>query len=44
LFRRIDQNDNGVISWDEFRAYFRDGVATSDELKEIFDDIDTVSE
>uniref|UniRef100_A0A3P8YJF2 EF-hand domain-containing protein n=1 Tax=Esox lucius TaxID=8010 RepID=A0A3P8YJF2_ESOLU len=35
-----DVND-GKLSFDEFRAYFQDGVLTSDELKELFHTIDT---
>ncbi|KAL0961723.1 hypothetical protein UPYG_G00330880 [Umbra pygmaea] len=41
ILRRADKNDDGKLSFDEFRAYFQDGVLTSDELKELFHTIDT---
>jgi quinol monooxygenase YgiN len=40
----VDKDDNGTISFDEFRVYFRDGVMTSDELRDVFDEIDTNSD
>ncbi len=33
--------DDGKLSFDEFRAYFSDGVLSGDELKELFHTIDT---
>uniref|UniRef100_A0A3B4XJG1 N-terminal EF-hand calcium binding protein 1 n=1 Tax=Seriola lalandi dorsalis TaxID=1841481 RepID=A0A3B4XJG1_SERLL len=36
----IDVND-GKLSFDEFKAYFSDGVLTAEELKELFHTIDT---
>uniref|UniRef100_A0A8B9KJS7 N-terminal EF-hand calcium binding protein 1 n=1 Tax=Astyanax mexicanus TaxID=7994 RepID=A0A8B9KJS7_ASTMX len=33
--------DDGKLSFDEFKAYFSDGVLTGDELKELFHTIDT---
>eukprot|EP00063_Salmo_salar_P059489 XP_014034324.1 PREDICTED: N-terminal EF-hand calcium-binding protein 1-like [Salmo salar] len=41
ILRRADKNDDGKLSFDEFRAYFHDGVLTSDQLKELFNTIDT---
>ncbi|CAL1584686.1 unnamed protein product [Knipowitschia caucasica] len=41
ILRRADKNDDGKLSFDEFKAYFSDGVLTSDELKELFHTIDT---
>lgn len=34
-------SDDGKLSFDEFKAYFSDGVLTADELKELFHTIDT---
>lgn len=33
--------DDGKLSFDEFKAYFSDGVLSGDELKELFHTIDT---
>ncbi|KAK7899073.1 hypothetical protein WMY93_019926 [Mugilogobius chulae] len=41
ILRRADKNDDGKLSFDEFKAYFSDGVLTADELKELFHTIDT---
>uniref|UniRef100_A0A8B9KFQ8 N-terminal EF-hand calcium-binding protein 1 n=1 Tax=Astyanax mexicanus TaxID=7994 RepID=A0A8B9KFQ8_ASTMX len=41
ILRRADKNDDGKLSFDEFKAYFSDGVLTGDELKELFHTIDT---
>uniref|UniRef100_A0A8C4TF99 N-terminal EF-hand calcium binding protein 1 n=1 Tax=Erpetoichthys calabaricus TaxID=27687 RepID=A0A8C4TF99_ERPCA len=34
-------NDDGKLSFDEFRAYFSDGVLNGEELQELFHTIDT---
>ncbi|XP_033849619.1 N-terminal EF-hand calcium-binding protein 1-like [Acipenser ruthenus] len=41
ILRRADKNDDGKLSFDEFRAYFSDGVLIGDELQELFHTIDT---
>ncbi len=42
LFNHIFlSKDDGKLSFEEFRAYFSDGVLTGDELKELFHTIDT---
>ncbi|XP_041097974.1 N-terminal EF-hand calcium-binding protein 1-like [Polyodon spathula] len=41
ILRRADKNDDGKLSFDEFRAYFSDGVLGGDELQELFHTIDT---
>ncbi|XP_062845792.1 N-terminal EF-hand calcium-binding protein 1 isoform X2 [Trichomycterus rosablanca] len=41
ILRRADKNDDGKLSFEEFKAYFSDGVLTGDELKELFHKIDT---
>ncbi|XP_057210750.1 N-terminal EF-hand calcium-binding protein 1 [Triplophysa rosa] len=41
ILRRADKNDDGKLSFDEFKAYFSDGVLSGDELKELFHTIDT---
>ncbi|XP_033855332.3 N-terminal EF-hand calcium-binding protein 1-like [Acipenser ruthenus] len=41
ILRRADKNDDGKLSFDEFRAYFSDGVLSGDELQELFHAIDT---
>ncbi|MBN3315331.1 NECA1 protein, partial [Atractosteus spatula] len=41
ILRRADKNDDGKLSFDEFRAYFSDGVLTGNELQELFHTIDT---
>ncbi|CAB1315526.1 unnamed protein product, partial [Coregonus sp. 'balchen'] len=40
IFRRADKNDDGKLSFDEFNAYFADGILTTEELKELFYSID----
>uniref|UniRef100_A0A8C5HZ52 N-terminal EF-hand calcium-binding protein 1-like n=1 Tax=Gouania willdenowi TaxID=441366 RepID=A0A8C5HZ52_GOUWI len=40
IFRRADKNDDGKLSFEEFNAYFADGVLTTEELKELFHSID----
>ncbi|XP_069740406.1 N-terminal EF-hand calcium-binding protein 1-like isoform X2 [Narcine bancroftii] len=40
IFRRADKNDDGKLSFDEFKAYFADGVLRTDELQELFHKID----
>ncbi|KAM6899296.1 N-terminal EF-hand calcium-binding protein 1 [Xenentodon cancila] len=41
ILRRADKNDDGKLSFDEFKSYFSDGVLTAEELKELFHTIDT---
>ncbi|XP_062384982.1 N-terminal EF-hand calcium-binding protein 1 [Sardina pilchardus] len=41
ILRRADKNDDGKLSFEEFRAYFSDGVLSAEELKELFHTIDT---
>ncbi|KAL3859501.1 hypothetical protein ACJMK2_009719 [Sinanodonta woodiana] len=41
IFRRADKNDDGKISWEEFIAFFADGVMGKEELQSLFMDIDT---
>ncbi|XP_031441980.1 N-terminal EF-hand calcium-binding protein 1 [Clupea harengus] len=41
ILRRADKNDDGKLSFEEFKAYFSDGVLTGEELKELFHTIDT---
>ncbi|KAJ7338987.1 hypothetical protein JRQ81_012889 [Phrynocephalus forsythii] len=41
ILRRADKNDDGKLSFDEFRAYFADGILTRDEMHELFHTIDT---
>ncbi|XP_039593098.1 N-terminal EF-hand calcium-binding protein 1 isoform X2 [Polypterus senegalus] len=41
ILRRADKNDDGKLSFDEFRAYFSDGVLNGEELQELFHTIDT---
>uniref|UniRef100_A0A8C2D4Y3 N-terminal EF-hand calcium binding protein 1 n=1 Tax=Cyprinus carpio TaxID=7962 RepID=A0A8C2D4Y3_CYPCA len=42
LFNHIFlSKDDGKLSFDEFKAYFSDGVLSGDELKELFHAIDT---
>lgn len=33
--------DDGALSWEEFKAFFNDGVSSDDELKRLFSEIDT---
>ncbi|XP_037535751.1 N-terminal EF-hand calcium-binding protein 1 [Nematolebias whitei] len=40
IFRRADKNDDGKLSFDEFNAYFADGILTTEELQELFLSID----
>ncbi|XP_068598967.1 N-terminal EF-hand calcium-binding protein 1 [Brachionichthys hirsutus] len=40
IFRRADKNDDGKLSFDEFNAYFADGILTTEELQELFYSID----
>lgn len=39
--RSVLFSDDGKLSFDEFKAYFSDGVLSGDELKELFHTIDT---
>ncbi|XP_064559284.1 N-terminal EF-hand calcium-binding protein 1 [Zonotrichia leucophrys gambelii] len=41
ILRRADKNDDGKLSFDEFKAYFADGVLSGEELHELFRTIDT---
>ncbi|XP_074411395.1 N-terminal EF-hand calcium-binding protein 1 [Zonotrichia albicollis] len=41
ILRRADKNDDGKLSFDEFKAYFADGVLSEEELHELFRTIDT---
>ncbi|XP_075271999.1 N-terminal EF-hand calcium-binding protein 1 isoform X3 [Opisthocomus hoazin] len=41
ILRRADKNDDGKLSFDEFKAYFADGVLSEEELHELFHTIDT---
>ncbi|KAI5109079.1 N-terminal EF-hand calcium-binding protein 1-like, partial [Silurus meridionalis] len=40
IFRRADKNDDGKLSFEEFKAYFSDGILTTEELQELFYSID----
>uniref|UniRef100_A0A4W5MFL2 N-terminal EF-hand calcium binding protein 3 n=1 Tax=Hucho hucho TaxID=62062 RepID=A0A4W5MFL2_9TELE len=40
IFCRADKNDDGKLSFDEFNAYFADGILTTEELQELFYSID----
>lgn len=40
IFRRADKNDDGKLSFEEFNAYFADGVLTTEELRELFFSVD----
>ncbi|XP_006764657.1 PREDICTED: N-terminal EF-hand calcium-binding protein 3 [Myotis davidii] len=40
VFRRADKNDDGKLSFEEFRNYFADGVLSPGELRELFSGID----
>nr|XP_033770185.1 N-terminal EF-hand calcium-binding protein 3 [Geotrypetes seraphini] len=42
IFRRADKNDDGKLSFDEFKNYFADGVLSTEELRELFSRIDQV--
>ncbi|XP_054841384.1 N-terminal EF-hand calcium-binding protein 1 [Eublepharis macularius] len=41
ILRRADKNDDGKLSFDEFKAYFADGILSREELRELFHTIDT---
>ncbi|XP_041892336.1 N-terminal EF-hand calcium-binding protein 1 isoform X1 [Corvus kubaryi] len=41
ILRRADKNDDGKLSFDEFKAYFADGVLSGEELHDLFHTIDT---
>ncbi|KAG6932626.1 N-terminal EF-hand calcium binding protein 1, partial [Chelydra serpentina] len=41
ILRRADKNDDGKLSFEEFKAYFADGVLSGEELHEVFHTIDT---
>jgi len=41
IFRRADQNDDQQLSKEEFSSYFGDGALSSEELKTLFDRVDT---
>lgn len=41
IFRRADKNDDGAISWNEFKSYFSDGIFSNKELETLFNTIDT---
>jgi len=41
VFRRADKNDDGALSWEEFKAFFSDGVASDEDLSKLFAEIDT---
>ncbi|XP_041933380.1 N-terminal EF-hand calcium-binding protein 1 [Alosa sapidissima] len=41
ILRRADKNDDGKLSFEEFKAYFSDGVLSGEELRELFHTIDT---
>ncbi|XP_018616135.1 N-terminal EF-hand calcium-binding protein 1-like [Scleropages formosus] len=40
IFRRADKNDDGKLSFEEFKTYFADGILTTEELQELFYSID----
>ncbi|XP_072900654.1 N-terminal EF-hand calcium-binding protein 1 isoform X1 [Hemitrygon akajei] len=41
ILRRADKNDDGKLSFDEFKAYFTDGILTTEEMHELFHTIDS---
>ncbi|XP_066480496.1 N-terminal EF-hand calcium-binding protein 1 [Tiliqua scincoides] len=41
ILRRADKNNDGKLSFDEFKAYFADGILSRKELHELFHTIDT---
>ncbi|KAM8967679.1 N-terminal EF-hand calcium-binding protein 1 isoform 2-T2 [Pelodytes ibericus] len=41
ILRRADKNDDGKLSFEEFKAYFADGILSAEELGELFHKIDT---
>ncbi|XP_041112443.1 N-terminal EF-hand calcium-binding protein 1-like [Polyodon spathula] len=40
IFRRADKNDDGKLSFEEFKTYFSDGILSLEELHELFYTID----
>nr|XP_008166388.1 N-terminal EF-hand calcium-binding protein 3 [Chrysemys picta bellii] len=40
VFRRANKNDDGKLSFEEFKNYFADGILSSEELWELFSGID----
>lgn len=41
LFSVLTISDDGKLSFEEFKAYFADGVLSGEELHELFHTIDT---
>ncbi|XP_067831408.1 N-terminal EF-hand calcium-binding protein 1 [Heptranchias perlo] len=41
ILRRADKNDDGKLSFDEFKAYFTDGALNAEEMHELFRTIDS---
>ncbi|XP_062917552.1 N-terminal EF-hand calcium-binding protein 1 isoform X2 [Mobula hypostoma] len=41
ILRRADKNDDGKLSFDEFKAYFTDGILTTEEMRDLFHTIDS---
>lgn len=41
VFRRADKKDDGKISWEEFVSFFADGVMGKEELRSLFEEIDS---
>lgn len=41
LFLNFSFPDDGKLSFDEFKAYFADGILSGEELHELFHTIDT---
>ncbi|XP_073233528.1 N-terminal EF-hand calcium-binding protein 1-like isoform X2 [Porites lutea] len=41
VFRRADKTDDGALSLEEFKAFFSDGILSSEDLEKLFHDIDT---
>lgn len=35
------QTDDGALSFEEFKAFFSDGILSSDDLEKLFNEIDT---
>ena len=33
--------DDDALSWEEFKAFFSDGILSTDDLKKLFHEIDT---
>mmetsp|Transcript_10953 Transcript_10953/g.44813 ORF Transcript_10953/g.44813 Transcript_10953/m.44813 type:complete len:529 (+) Transcript_10953:122-1708(+) len=40
VFSRADKNDDGGLTFEEFRSYFDDGHVTDEELLALFNDVD----